>query len=296
MYTFSCLFSADAIEPKESVVTAIDRVTDNKMQPVTANVKKWRFQVSILKFVPHQFSCLMVNMYNFAIHTEQCEIYDDDLDRLLTTKKLQERDSSTKCVHCQRCIKKTQSFMQWEYLEFCRTLCYELYIYDGNYKCASCSIECGPNIGPNICIIGNRQYYFCSDSCEKTFFELMKFCRFCRNIITFMNHLNGFCDAVCRNRFQQIYGNVENITEIPCHQCHLKKTVNCSLVVNKTVYEFCSFSCFFHLKTTNGLQPGKKYFFFEKSKKKIKINFKRKICSFSKENLFIFKGKFVHFH
>ncbi|XP_031622481.1 uncharacterized protein LOC116340241 [Contarinia nasturtii] len=228
----------------------------------------------------------------------QCTIYDDNLERLLTAPKLQEREHITKCIQCQQGIKKTQAFMQWDYLEFCGILCYELYMYDGHYKCASCSVQCGPCIGPYIRIIGNRQYYFCGEKCEKTFFDLMKFCRFCRNIITFINHQDGFCHSKCRQRFQQLYGNDENITEKPCYQCKSKKTVSCSLTVNAAVFQFCSFLCFFHTKMSNALLTEQciicQMYFVDDTSHVLRYNGKlNSFCSKSCQAHYIYKYSFL---
>ncbi|XP_055319578.1 zinc finger MYM-type protein 2-like [Sitodiplosis mosellana] len=191
---------------------------------------------------------------NEMVILNQIRTYDD-LEGLITAPEVRECTPIQRCGHCQRIIKRTQSFMQWGYLEFCNNICYERFMYDDRYRCGSCSNDCGSCIGPNVHIIGNRMYCFCSEMCEKTFFGLMKFCRFCRNTITTMNHSDGFCQSTCRTRFKELYENCGEFTEKSCYQCLLTKPVDIFLQVNGVMHTFCSFSCYFHLKTSHGLFP-----------------------------------------
>lgn len=153
--------------------------------------------------------------------------------------------------------------MQWENLEFCNNICYESFLYNNISNCNSCGKNCRLNFGPNVQYIGNRMYYFCNDTCEKTFFDLMKCCRFCRNVVTSMKHFDGFCQSVCRIRFKQLYENCNEATNKPCFKCHLKGSANISLCVDDVTYDFCSFSCFFHLKTMCGLFTGNTFLLVE---------------------------------
>lgn len=150
----------------------------------------------------------------------------------------------------------TQSFIQLECLEFCNNYCFERFMYDDNFKCRSCG-KFGQSIGPFVHIVGNRMHYFCNEVCQHTFFDLMKFCRFCRNVINSLNHSDGFCQPDCRIRFNQLYDNRVNVAKKPCCQCQSEKSVNILLRVDGVIHGFCSFACYFHLKTSYGLFPGR---------------------------------------
>lgn len=206
----------------------------------------------------------------------------DDIDGLITAPKLLKSAAAVECSHCRLTIKESQASLQWAYLEFCNSLCYERFMYNDRFRCASCTNNCGPCNGPNAHIVGNRMYYFCSAECERIFFGLMKFCRFCMTVITSMNHSDGFCQSTCRMRFTQLYGQqlygkigyqsfqkdhqsiLENgvePTEKLCCQCLLMKPVDILLRVDDVTLDFCSFSCYFHQKTSCGLFPGKNMLF-----------------------------------
>lgn len=180
----------------------------------------------------------------------------NDIDKLKTAPKLREYDKIVHCGHCQRCIKPTQSFMQWECLEFCNNTCYELFMYNEHFKCVSCGKISGPCIGPNVRMIGNRIYYFCCDTCEKTFYDLMKFCRYCRSVISRINHSDGFCQSDCRKRYKRLYECRAEVHAELCHQCRTMKPADICLRVDGVIYTFCCFACYFHLKTSCGIFAG----------------------------------------
>lgn len=146
--------------------------------------------------------------------------------------------------------------MQWECLEFCNNTCYELFMYNEHFKCVSCGKISGPCIGSNVHMIGNRIYYFCCDTCEKTFYDLMKFCRYCRSVISRINHSDGFCQSDCRKRYKQLYECRDEVHAEFCHQCRTMKPANICLRVDGVIYAFCCFACYFHLKTSCGIFAG----------------------------------------
>lgn len=184
----------------------------------------------------------------------QCQFVDDDLDGLKMAPKLKEPDHSMYCSKCERDIKRERPFFQWEFLTFCDAFCYESCMYSGSYSCSLCAQDCDSNYAIHAHIIGERLGHFCSDACERSFFDLMKFCKFCRDISNSTN-INGFCSLDCQMRYRKLYGSQTDATKF-CYQCNSQTTCNISLCVDGDAYQFCSFACYFHLKTSNGLMPG----------------------------------------
>lgn len=178
----------------------------------------------------------------------------EDLERLRTAPKLQAVfNYASKCSRCQSNFELSQSIIQWAFLEFCNINCFETFVFSNYNQCNLCA-RAYDSYFVRCLQIGNQLYYFCSVSCEKTFIDLMTFCKFCRNLIS-SNKINGFCSDDCQHRFDRLY-ITQPLKKKPCHQCHLSKVVTIALLSADTIHEFCSFSCYFDEKITNGLHPG----------------------------------------
>lgn len=205
------------------------------------------------------FFFFLFAFFLLLVFIAQHDLTQDNLERLRAAPKLQVHNYASKCSRCQCQFKLSQSVIQWAFLEFCNTSCFESFVFSNYNQCYLCAQSYDAYLV--TCLhIGNQLYYFCSDSCEKTswktFAELMIFCKFCRNLISSLsNKINGFCSADCQHRFDRLY-SVQSTTKKPCHQCHSSKVVTITLLSGDTIYEFCSFSCYFYEKITSGLYPG----------------------------------------
>lgn len=200
--------------------------------------------ISKCQSVIHPFSFTV--RYQFA---------NDNLDGLITAPKLPEPDCTLECNHCKRKLQPNAPFLQWEFLAFCSAYCYEMCMYSGNYECAMCAKDCNSHYVIYAQIIGDQLNHFCSKDCENDFFELMKFCRFCRSLIAI--NAGDFCGLDCRNKFNQInIGTKENTVKRTCHQCRSQTIANISLTIDEIVHHYCSFACFFYEKMFCGIVSG----------------------------------------
>lgn len=198
-----------------------------------------------------------VNQFFFPfLFTVQYQFANDDLNWLITAPKLPEPDNTMKCNHCKRKLQPDAPFLQWEFLSFCSAHCYETCMYSGNYECAMCAKDCNSNYVIYAQIIGDQLNHFCSKDCETDFFELMKFCRFCRNLIDSID-VGDFCGSNCQNKFNRMnIASKEDTIKRICHQCRSQTIANISLTINESVHHYCSFACFFYEKTFCGIFPG----------------------------------------
>lgn len=193
----------------------------------------------------------------------QYEITPELLLRLAATPKIQSCCSTSKCWYCNSDIQHVQSIVHWEYLEFCSTTCYEGFILSNNHNCVLCTADYDAYCNVvSTYIVGNRLYLFCSEQCAYIYFDFMKFCKFCRNVIDPTNHLNEFCEKQCQSLYDQLYG-LTTIAEHPCAQCGLQKEINITLSIAKRVFGFCSHSCYFYQTLLWGIYPGEISYHFQ---------------------------------
>lgn len=160
-----------------------------------------------------------------------------------------------KCNQCACNIKPELPYFQWEYLTFCQADCYETRMYSSQKKCAFCTEDCTLHYAVYVRIVGDQLNHFCSETCERSFFREMQFCKFCGNLVTTMN-VNDFCCLICQHRYDEIYVNRKEAYNSSCYQCHSLTVPNISLLIDESVCHFCSFACYFSTKTICGIFPG----------------------------------------
>lgn len=154
--------------------------------------------------------------------------------------------------HCNNCaiyIKTTEFRLRVNSIEFCTTSCYAQFLQSQHLdQCVSCHKEIR---GSTLRRIGNDLCNFCSPECIKIHLANGIPCKFCRTQICY-----DFCSTKCRSQWNKLYA-IEALPQISlCIQCNQNKPVQCSLIHDDRVYKFCSFSCFFYLKTYAILFPG----------------------------------------
>lgn len=194
---------------------------------------------------------------NKSFISDRFETYGE-VESLASAPKLCEPAYLSRCSRCRVSIKPTQSSLHWGILDFCGSLCYEVFMYETVFKCSTCGHVCKGSVGSNVHLINDQIFYFCNNQCETLFFAspTTNFCRLCRNVIDFTTHLKGFCQLECQQKFHQINGHDRRSIESQCYQCRLVKRLDIFLSADDGIFGFCSFACFFHMKISNAIFPG----------------------------------------
>lgn len=184
------------------------------------------------------------------------------LERLSTAPKLQRTfNSSTtaKCDHCRTNIESKSTIVQWEWLKFCRTNCFESFILKHNHGCVMCSKDCDfyfeHSAVASAHVYGNRLYLFCSNHCSTVFFDLAPFCQYCRRIFD-PTMSTGFCHAICQQKFDALYATSSTAKQICCVECSLTTNASIRLSFGGSIYGFCSHRCYFYRTLVCALFPG----------------------------------------
>lgn len=183
------------------------------------------------------------------------------LERLFTAPKLPTTNNSSETVNCSHCLNKVKpnsTVIQWEWLAFCDTTCFESFILKNNHGCVMCSKECDLYCElSSVHVHGNRFYLFCSDQCAKVFFDVVPFCRYCRRICDPIKMIDGFCHAMCQQKFDTLYAtSVSTVKQICCIECTMTTNPNVWLSFAGRDYGFCSYRCYFYRTLQCQLFPG----------------------------------------
>lgn len=186
------------------------------------------------------------------------------LERLLAAPKFRSTYDSSgimKCGNCQSNMDTEKTIIQWEWLEFCNFQCFQSFILKYSHLgCTMCSEDCDFYCGLlKAHAFGNRLYFFCSDQCATVFFNSATFCKFCRRISDPAKMMNGFCQAVCQQKFDALYMTVASSTptkQICCIECNSTTNLNIRLSFAGSIHGFCSYQCYFYRTLQCELFPG----------------------------------------
>lgn len=159
---------------------------------------------------------------------------------------------------CSRCfteIKPKELHLRIDSMDFCNRFCYTEFLKDANINCcASCKTNINDSaIDVNLQRAGNDLVNFCSQVCSDAYLEVGNRCKFCQ---TKCSSESNFCSNKCQVVWNKLYGVRGNFKTF-CTECNHYKFAEVSLLYDKDVYEFCSFACFFYLKTYAAVFPGK---------------------------------------
>lgn len=167
------------------------------------------------------------------------------------------------CAHCQGSLESNAKITQWEWLEFCDAECFQSFILKHIHAgCTICSTDCDFYCRPlSAHIYGNRLYLFCTDQCAMVFFNAVTFCKFCRRVPMDPAKMlsNGFCQKICQQKFDALYTTIKaspETNQICCIECSSTVYSNIRLSFAGSVYEFCSFRCYFYRTLQCELFPG----------------------------------------
>lgn len=214
---------------------------------------------------------LRIDLIVIIFHAEAAEaetttatiISPEILERLLTAPKFRTTYNSLgtmRCVHCQCSMESNTTIIQWEWLRFCNSMCFQSFISKTSVQaCPICSNDCDFYCElPCANVYGNRLYVFCSEECTKKFFNLAPFCQYCRQIVDPEKMLNdSFCHAICQQKFDAFYDETSStIKEICCIECSLATNANIRLLYAGRIYGFCSHRCYFYRTLLCALFPG----------------------------------------
>lgn len=209
-------------------------------------------------------NCFFISFQAATVKPTTTTIPSQILKRILTVPEFRASYNSSGTMACGQCqcnMSSNSTIIQWEWLEFCNTMCFQSFILKySTHGCAICSKDCDFYCElPVMHVYGNRLYVFCSDQCAKVFFNLAPFCRYCRRIVDPAKMLNGFCHAMCQQKFDALDAAASSTTiikQICCIECGSTTNPNIRLWYAGCVYGFCSHRCYFYRTLQCRLFPG----------------------------------------